>query len=112
MSEKQNEALLNFADALENAALVLKQSIGKELKTPQIHEEPFLTLKWEKRTGNKLKEFELTTKTMNSGSEDFEHCLDILKRNNATIKDRFHSEGWSYSYWLYGDSMYRQLLKK
>jgi len=28
VSEKQSEALLNFADALENAALVLKQSIG------------------------------------------------------------------------------------
>jgi len=111
MSEKTNEALLNFADAMENAALVLKQSIGREIK-PQVNEGPFLTLKWEKRSGNKLKEFEVTTKVLNSGSEDFERCLGILKRNNADIGNRFHSEGWQFSYWLYGESIYRQLLKK
>lgn len=113
MSEKINEALLNFADAMENAALFLKQSIGKELKTPQVSEGPFLTLKYEKRTGNKLKEFEVATKTLNSGSEDFERCLNILKRNNATIQNRFKDQGWQFAYWLYGENtIYRQTLKK
>lgn len=112
MSEKLSEALLNFSDALENAALVLKQAIAKEIKPVQVNEAPFLTLKWEKRSGNKLKEFEVTTKTLNSGSEDFERCHNILKRNNADIQNRFQSEGWNYSYWLYGESMYRQAQKK
>ena len=112
MSGKLSEALLNFADAMENAALVLKQSIGRELKTPQVNEGPFLTLKYEQRTGNKLKEFEVATKTLNSGSEDFERCLTILKRNNASIQDRFKDQGWSHSYWAYQDSIYRQILKK
>lgn len=111
MSEKQSEALLNFADALENAALVLKQSIGKELKTPQVSEGPFLTLKYEKRTGNRLKDFEVATKTLNSGSADFDRCLSILKRNNTTIQNRFKDQGWQFSYWVYQDAIYRQALK-
>jgi len=113
MSEKIEEALLNFADAVENAALVLKQSVGKELKTPQVSESPFLALKYEQRTGNRLKEFEVATKTLNSGSEDFERCLNILKRNNATIQNRFKSQDWQFCYWLYGENtIYRQALKK
>jgi len=113
MSEKQSEALLNFADALENAALVLKQAIGKEIKPVQVNEAPFLTLKWEKREGAKLREFEITTKALNSGSEDFEKCFNILKRNNASINQRFHDKGWQYGYWLYGENaIYRQTLKK
>lgn len=112
MSEKLSEALLSFADAMENAALVLKQSIGKDLKTPQVSEGPFLTLKYEKRTGNRLKEFEVATKTLNSSSEDFERCLNILKRNKATIQDQFKDQNWQHSYWEYQDAIYRQILKK
>lgn len=112
MSGKINETLLNFADALENAALVLKQAVGKELKTPQVNEALFLTLKWEKRIGNKLKEYDITTKTLNTGSVDFERCLNILRRNNASIQDRFKDQDWIYSYWIYGDAIYRQILKK
>jgi len=112
VNEKVTEALLNFADAMENAALVLKQSISRDLKTPQVSEGPFLTLKYEKRTGNRLKEFEVATKTLNAGSQDFERCLNILKRNNSTIQDRFKDQGWQHSYWAYQDAIYRQILKK
>jgi len=112
MSEKLEEVLLNFADAMENAALILKQSIGKELKTPQIKEAPFLVLKYEQRTGNKLKEFEVATKTLNSSSADFDRCLNILMRNKATIQDRFKDQGWNHSYWVYQEAIYRQTLKK
>jgi len=110
MSEKLSEALLNFADAMENAALVLKQSIGKETKPIQVNEGPFLTLKYEQRTGNKLKEFEVATKTLNSSSQDFDRCFNILKKNNASINDRFHDVNWRHSYWLYQDAIYRQAL--
>lgn len=106
-----DEALLDFADALENAALILKQRIGKQMKKPEVSEEPFLAQKWEKREGNRLHEFEVSTKILNPGSENFQRCLSILKQNNATIGNRFKDVGWTFSYWVYGENIYRQQLK-
>lgn len=112
MSEKIEEAIVDFVNAIEAACVQLKRYIGETQGVP-MREEPLLSLKWEKREGTKLKEFEITTKALNSGSEDFEKCFNILKRNNASINQRFHDKGWQYGYWLYGENaIYRQTLKK
>jgi len=114
--EEVLEILLNHVNAEEAATVDLKHRIAKLLDVKEavaVREDPFLSLKYERRTGNRLKEFEVATKTLNSCSEDFEKCLNILRRNGANIKDRFHCEGWKFSYWLYGENtIYRQTLKK
>jgi len=119
VSEKEEEILkllADFATAVEAAALQLKQAIGKIVKVEvgTISEEPFLSLKWEKKAGAKLKEYEFTSKAANNSNDAFHHCFTILKANRAAINNRFYCEGWKYSYWLYAnnpDVIYRQLLK-
>lgn len=109
------DLLAEFATAIE-AALQLKEEIARIVKVPMgtISEELFLNLRWEKSQGARLKEYEFTTKVANDGNDSFYHCLNILKANKASINNRFHCEGWKYSYWLYvekPDVIFRQLLK-
>lgn len=118
ISEKEEvlDLLADFATGIEAAAIQLKQEIGRIVKvqTRTISEDPFLSLKWEKKQGARLKEYELTSRVSNDGNDDFHHCFNVLKVNRATINNRFHCEGWKYSYWLYAnkpDVIYRQLLK-
>lgn len=109
------DLLTDFATAIEAAALQLKQAVGKIVKVQmEISEEPFLGLKWEKKEGSRLKEYELTSKVANDGNDAFHHCLNVLRGNRATINNRFHCEGWKYGYWLYANKpgvIYRQPLK-
>jgi len=112
--EEVLDLLSDFATAIEAAAIDLKQQISKIVKVAPLTENSFLGLTWEKRKGAKLKEFEFTTKTANNDSDVFNHCFKVLKANQATINNRFHCEGWQYSYWLYVNrpgTIYRQLLK-
>jgi hypothetical protein len=119
ISEREEEVLdllADFATGIEAAAIQLKQEIGRIVKVQigTISEEPFLGLRWEKKQGARLKEYEFTSKVANDGNDDFHHCLNILKANRATINNRFHCEGWKYSYWLYANKpgvIYRQQLK-
>lgn len=118
MSEKEEvlELLADFATAIEAAAIQLKQEIARIVRVQigTISEEPFLGLKWEKKQGARLKEYEFTSKVANDGNDAFHHCFNVLKANKASINNRFHYEGWKYSYWLYADKpdvIYRQLLK-
>ncbi|KPV64229.1 MAG: hypothetical protein AOA66_0318 [Candidatus Bathyarchaeota archaeon BA2] len=110
------ELLADFATAMEAAAIQLKHEVAKIVKVQigTISEEPFLNLKWEKKEGAKLKEYEFTSRVAKDGNDAFYHCLSILKANKASINNRFHCEGWKYSYWLYDDKpgvIYRRLLK-
>ena len=115
-NEEVLDLMADFATAIEAAATQLKQEIARIVKAPigNISEEPFLNLKWEKKEGAKLKEYEFTSKVANDGNDAFYHCLNVLKANQATINKRFHCEGWKYSYWLYANKpgvIYRQPLK-
>jgi len=65
---------------------------------------------WESRTGNKLGNFDVTSRQSNNNSDTYSHAFNILKANHATIKERFHGKGYNYSYWLYQDCVYRQKL--
>jgi len=48
----------------------------------------------------------------NNSEDTWNQAYNILKTSNATIKDRYHDEGYVFSYWLYeGNKIYRQKLK-
>ena len=115
-NEEVLELMADFATAIEAAAIQLKQEVAKIVKVQigTVSEEPFLALNWEKTQGARLKEYGFTSRVANNGNDAFYHCLSILKANKASINNRFHCEGWKYSYWLYNDKtvvIYRQLLK-
>jgi len=115
VSDKVAAAVVDFANALEAACVQLKRYIGEQ-QTLGVKEETFTKLLgWEETRGDRLGEYETTSRKANNNSDAFNHALNILKRNNATISSRFHDEGYKYSFWLYEkkpDTIYRQLLKK
>lgn len=116
MSEKLQEDIIDFANALEAACVNLKRRVGERYGvTVTAKEEAFLNLLgWEKSQGNKLGEFQFTTRQANGNSEAFNRAYNVLKVNNASISNRFHDEGFQHSYWLFSgkpETIYRQVLK-
>lgn len=76
-----------------------------------VQELTFSTLKFEVQKGAQLGEYEIAYKTGNL-EDKWRQAFNILHSSNATIKGRYHGEGYEYSYWLYGqDKIYRQKLK-
>jgi len=101
MAEAANEYLETFAPA----------AIKEEKQTAAAQEITFSTLKFEVQQGAKLGEYEIAYKSGNL-EDKWRPAYNILRNSNATIKDRYHGEGYQYSYWLYGeDRIYRQKLK-
>ena len=113
--EKVLEILVNFANAIEAASVDLKHRVGELTgvrESATVKEETFTILKWEKQTGNRLGEFEITSKASNL-VDKFSHAYGVLRASNATIKERYHDLGYAYSYWLYGEhKIYRQKMKR
>lgn len=113
MSEQLQEDLVDFLNAIEAACVNLKHRIARVHGV--VSERAFLNLVgWEKSQGNKIGEFSFTTRKANNNSDAFNHALNILKTNNATISSRFHDKGFQHSYWLYEakpETIYRQILK-
>lgn len=114
MSEKLSEAIIDFANALEAACVQLKRYIG-ERHGVGLKESTFTSLLgWEKSQGERLGEFEYTSREANNNSDAFNHAYNILKANDATIKNHLSEKGWRYRYWLYPDRpdiIYRKLRK-
>jgi len=111
MSEKVQEAIVDFANAVEAACVQLKQYVGEQHGVLAVNAETFSILSYEKQHGNKIGDFEVASKA-NNIPEKFERAHTILEKNNATISNRYHGDGYTCSYWLYGkDRIYRQLLK-
>ena len=76
-----------------------------------VQELTFTTLKFEVQQSEKMGEYEVAHKTSNI-SDKWQSAINILRSSNATIKARYHGEGYQYAYWLYGeDKIYRQKLK-
>jgi hypothetical protein len=115
MSDKVAEAIIDFANAMEAAAVNLRRLIG-ETHGAAVKEEVFLKLlAWEPSKGEKLGDYETTSRKANNNSDTFNHAYNVLKANNAAINNRFHGEGFTYTFWLYvekPDVIYRQVLKK
>jgi hypothetical protein len=115
--DKQTELALNLRDAIKiitdsaNAYIEFTFDAEKKSSAEAVSELTFTMLHFEAQQGAKLGEYEVACKASNS-ADKWSNAYNILKTSNATIKDRYHSEGYQYSYWLYvEDKIYRQKLK-
>lgn len=113
--EKVIDAVLNLANALEAAAVDVKQRIGEligtEAKQPAaVSETTFSILSFEAQKGEKLGDYE-TASSKNNISDKWNQAFNILRQSNATINHRYHGETYQFSYWIYGDRIFRQKLK-
>jgi hypothetical protein len=71
----------------------------------------FTDLSYDAEEGPKIGTFEAAYKA-NNPEDKWTQTYNILKNKKATIKDRYHNEGYQHSYWLYeGNKIYRQKLK-
>ena len=111
------EDITDYANAVEAAAVNLKQRIAERhqvsTEKPEktaVSEKRF-DLTYTKHTGAKLGEFEIADEK-DSPSDLYKRALNILKQNKATIKDRYHGNGYVYGYWEYQDKIWRKKLKK
>lgn len=111
--EKIAEIIADFFNALEAAAVNAKRQLAESIGVAEaVKEETFTSLKFEAQKGERLGEFEVAAKA-NNLPDKWQQAYNILRRNNATIKERYHGAGYAYSYWVYGeDRIYRQKLKK
>ena len=117
MTSKQVEFLLKMRDACQmiadTANEYIESLVPPEVKThaAAVQEVTFTTLKFEAQQGAKLGDYEIAHKASNL-DDKWRPAYNILRNSNATIKDRYHGEGYQFSYWLYSeDKIYRQKLK-
>jgi hypothetical protein len=110
---KLRDASLMLADAANHYLDELTPA-GNKSETEQpliVQESNFNILKFEAQQSAKLGTYEIAYK-QNNLADQWSSVYNILKGGNATIKDRYHCEGYQFSYWLYGeDKIYRQKLK-
>lgn len=109
-----SEALDLFCEAMENAVQVLKQALAKipkEQAQAGLSEEAFNLLKWESQKGERLGNFEVAFRASNL-PDKWNHAFNILRANNATIKNHFAHEGFAYHYWLYLDKYQDRIFRK
>jgi hypothetical protein len=109
--EKTLDILCDVGNALEALGISIKQQIARIEDVETVREETFNFLAWQQKKGEKLGEFEIATKDGND-PEKYQHALNILKANGATIENRFHEPQFQHAYWTYQDTIYRQKLKK
>lgn len=101
-----SEATNEYIDSLAPSEI----KAGKK-QAASVLELNFTALKFEAQQGAKLGEYEIAFK-QNNLQDKWQSAYNILRNSNATIKERYHGEGYQYSYWLYGeDKIYRQKLK-
>ena len=105
------EEITDFASAMESAAVHLKMQISKVFGDIVVKEETFTCLKFEPQKGEKLGDFETATQKSNI-PDHWNTAFNILTKSNATINNRYHGEGYQFSYWIYGDRIFRQVLKR
>jgi hypothetical protein len=77
---------------------------------PEISEQPFLNRRYQTAKGERIGDYEVCFKNENNADE-WQHCFNILRQNNATIKHHFSEKSWTHFYWLYeknDDRFYRK----
>jgi len=112
--EKLVEVLSEFVAAMQNATEVLRQGLARLEKAPAqsgLSEESFNILKWESQKGERLGDFEVAYKAHNI-PDNWQHAYNILKANNATIKNHFGPEGYAHYYWLYLEKYDDRIFRK
>jgi len=107
------EFYVKLRDTGQTLVDIAKQRI--ELLTPlEVKEDTetvFTELNYEREEGPKLGIFEAAYKADNP-EDKWTQAYNILKNSKATIKDRYHGEGYRHSYWLFGeDKIFRQKIK-
>jgi hypothetical protein len=117
--DKQVEFLVKLRDGCQMIADAANEYIDsmappeakEKTQAAAVQEVTFTILKFEPQQGAKLGQFEVAYK-QSSIPDKWSSAYNILRNSNATIEDRYHGEGYQYSYWLYGeDKIYRQKLK-
>lgn len=92
----------------------ISKLVGVEEK-PKLSEETFNVLKWQSEKGSRLGVYEIAYRSQNV-LENWQHCFNILKANNATIANSFHEESYQFRYWIYpekyDDRIFRKKLNK
>jgi hypothetical protein len=116
---KQVEFLVKLRDSSLSLAQAAEQYI-ESLAPPEIKEDNqktedketvFNELNFEAEEGPKIGVFEAAYKADNL-QDKWINAYNILLNSKATIKDRYHKEGYVHSYWLFeGNKIYRQKLK-
>jgi hypothetical protein len=109
---KLRDGCLMIADAANEYLDSLAPLEVKEKKQAvAVQEVTFTALRFEPQQGAKLGDFEVAYR-QNNVPVKWRSAYNILRNSNATIKDRYHGDGYQHSYWLYGeDKIYRQKLK-
>ena len=119
MSARQVEFLVKLRDASQMVTDATNEylksmtppELGLESEPSAVNETTFTILKWEPQKGIQLGDFDVAHKASNL-EDKWRQAANILRNSNATIKERYHGAGYSYSYWVYGqDKIYRQKLK-
>jgi len=105
------ELLTDFASALEAECVRIKQRVKKLVERELgLDEKVFTILNWEPKSSGKLGEFEIAAKDKNALNA-WNHAYNILKTNEANIKNHFGLKEWKYYYWLfdgYPDVIFRK----
>lgn len=108
--EKVEEIILDAMNGLEALAVDVKHKIAEIKQADTVREVSFTILTWTPKKGERLGDFEIATKDSND-PEKYQHALNILKQNRATIEERFHEPQYTHTYWTYQDTIYRQVRK-
>jgi hypothetical protein len=112
---------IDFLVKMRDAACMIKDACEEQLEklappgvkqtSAAVKEETFNILKWDPQEGAKIGAYDVAYKASNL-EDKWTQAFNILKQSNATIKSRYHGEGYAYSYWLYQEGkIYRQKLK-
>lgn len=105
------EAFLDFLDAVEAGIANARRTISQVKGVTAVKEETFHILKWEKKEGSRIGEFEVAYKK-NNLADKWGPAYNILRKNNAAINNRHYGDGYLHTYWLYGEGrIYRQKRK-
>ncbi len=116
--DNQVEFLVKLRDAgqlvADAANQYLESMAPPETKTNKqtaVSETTFTELRFQPQQGARLGEYETAHKTDNP-QDQWRQAYNILRDSNATIRDRYHPEGYQHGYWIYDeDRIYRQKLK-
>lgn len=109
------EALLEFLNAVEAGVAAAKRLVSEAkgvMEASAVLEQTFTCLKFEKHQGARLGEYSVAHKAANL-PDKFGPAYGILRKNNATIANRYLGPNYHFSYWLFGgkDRIYRQKVK-
>jgi hypothetical protein len=109
--EKLAEIVTDNMNAQEAAAINVRRQIAEIEHVTTERETSFTVLTWSPKKGDRLGDFEIAAKKDND-TEKYEHALQVLKANNATIQERFYEPQYTHTYWVFNDTPYRQPRKE